>query len=210
MTNTSIYSFSLLSCWLLFFLPTQLLAQDEKLQVDGGIKTDSLVITDFPAFRAELTTDIEITTIANTTQTITSWTDIVSAAQETLFDLEDNFDPATGVFTVPKDGLYFFQVAWIFKGKHLGDDITSSHISVNGSTTSNCINGHFTLISLGNTFSTSEFARLTRTFSGLLNLKKGDEVDVRFKYTDSATVAGGSIFLEARSSFSGYLVAEID
>ena len=197
---------------ILIFLLIQvsLSAQIEQVDINGGIIADSINIRNIPAFRAELTANIDMTITPNDTLQIAAlWVDNPISSHQSVFDNGDNFNSNTGIFIAPRSGIYFFQMEWHFVTDQAYDDIFHSFISVNQSTDDNCIKGFATLVSTGNTFAYPEIiARLTRSFGGVLKLEKGDTISIQLAYLDM--VGSNNIEIESHSAFSGYLLSDID
>lgn len=184
-------------------------AQQEQVEVIGGIEADSLIINNLPAFRAETKQTYDIVANANNTAVLLndSWTDSPVTNHATPFDNGSNFDPATGIFTVPRDGIFQMRCELQFVGNRFFDDIIEAFISIDGNTTDNCIRGNFTLTSGGNTGGTLP-AKITRSFGGILHLKKGEEVSLYVTYISGAGFE--DFVMDAYTSFSGFLITDID
>ena len=198
----------------IIILPAFLQAQMEQLDVEGGISTDSLFIRNLPAFRAESTDTFDIVQFATDNIILynDSWVDAPVTDHMSVFDNNNDFDSSTGIFLVPREGIYWFQCDLTAKSHHLFDDRIQVYISVNGNVTDNCLNGNFTFISGGNTGSWSgEFATLKRSVNGILKLNKGDEVSMQFMYNNGPNSPGFQIFyLDKNTVFTGYLITDLD
>jgi len=167
-----------------------------------------------PAFRAESTAIFDLVGEASNNIILfnDSWVDQPIPDHSTVFDQDNHFDSATGIFTAPRAGIYWFQSTLNFVGYHFLDDRIRAFISVNGNVTDNCIHGNFTLISGGNTGSWSnDPAYLQRSFGGILMLAEDDQVSLSLMYDDGMHSPGfGTFEMDKKVVLSGYLITDLD
>lgn len=201
--------------WIIILFNAILLqGQTSNLDVSGRIEADSLLIRNIPAFRAELISDTIVSFRHDTILLGNVWRDTPSMDQNLPFDNNDDFDTSSGIFKVPRDGLYSFELNLVFRCCFFGDEVIHSFLSINNSLSSNCVKGYFILYNSGNIGSQrcnprDPIPRKTRSLNGLVKLQKNDIVRVYFSYPyQQGFCTFNGLFLEKGSSFSGYLISD--
>lgn len=192
--------------YLAFYLFTSAIlnAQQEQVIVEGGIETDSLYIRNLPAVRAITTADAFI---SNSAQEMSShWQDDGSASNLSTFDNDNNFDSSTGVFTAPRKGLYKVEMTAIFKCLRFFDENLIYYIAINDNITDNCIIGSDVLNNTNN----QNFS-ISKHINSILMLDEGDELSIYTHHTNGTSSQNTySVFLTAQTSFSVYLITDVD
>ncbi|MEW7291132.1 C1q-like domain-containing protein [Aquimarina sp. 2304DJ70-9] len=157
----------------------------------NSVTTSALTVTGLPSFSADLSGTLVLSGAGNFVR-VPSW----RTSDATLTNLHDNgnhFDEASGTFTAPVNGLYFFSAQIRFDGVNSGDFRLLLGIQ-NKLSLDNGMHA-ITQGDAGTNFH-------TLTVSGVMKLNAGEQVNVNVQ---SSTDTSWS--LHSESGFSGYLIS---
>ena len=206
----------------LLFLSVMIYSQDSSLEVEGRITTDSLLIKNLPAFRAEIKEDSLISMTSDTIVLDNIWVDDGNVNHSLTSDNDGSFDVETGIFKVPRNGIYRFEIHFNFNCDRFGDDLILIFLSVQKGALESTIKSSGIYSSFGNIYQNNSGPKpqISQGLHAILKLEKMDKVKLKFsfpvegqeafcKYFDygNGFIAEGLI-LEKGSSFSGYLISD--
>lgn len=157
----------------------------------SSVTTNALTITSLPSFCADLNATLALSGAGNFFK-VPSWR-TSDAAVTNLHDNGNHFDEATGAFTAPVNGFYFFSAQVRFDGINSG--FFRLLVGVEGALS---LENGLHAISQGD--ATTNFHTLS--VSGVLRLSAGEKVHVNV--TSSADTSWS---LQTESGFSGYLIS---
>ncbi|GAA4279143.1 C1q-like domain-containing protein [Aquimarina mytili] len=157
----------------------------------NSVTTSALTVTGLPSFSADLSGTLVLSGAGNFVR-VPSW----RTSDATITNLHDNgnhFDEASGTFTAPVNGLYFFSAQIRFDGVNSGDFRLLLGIQ-NKLSLDNGMHA-ITQGDAGTNFH-------TLTVSGVMKLNAGEQVNVNVQSS-----ADTSWSLHSESGFSGYLIS---
>jgi hypothetical protein len=150
-----------------------------------GSGSEFLFNDGFPATKLEYTNTSNQSIANNTSTTITGW--------KSSFDLGNNFNASTGVFTAPAAGLYMVSACLQFKGTFPASTDAVIKLAKNGSN----------VFSSTNPMLASEI-NPSISVSGLFSLNKGDQITVAVSQT-----SGSVMPLSSEVAFNFLTIARI-